>query len=158
MKVHDKFSRHLESLVPRFEHLLHMEPVKPTSLPRTMCRAGIYLFSENGRNLYVGRSNNIRDRIGRHCRPSATHRMAAFAFRLAREETGSIAAAYRPGPNSRAGLLENPIFLDAFNRAKARIRIMDVRYVEEHDPVCQTLLELYVAVVLSTPYNDFDNH
>jgi hypothetical protein len=35
---------------------------------------------------------------------------------------------------------------------------MDLRFVEESDPVRQTLLEVYVAVVLATPYNDFDNH
>lgn len=35
---------------------------------------------------------------------------------------------------------------------------MDVRYVEEVDPVKQTLLEVYVATVLGTPYNDFENH
>jgi hypothetical protein len=32
---------------------------------------------------------------------------------------------------------------------------MDVRYVEETDPQRQALLEIYVAVVLETPYNDF---
>jgi len=35
---------------------------------------------------------------------------------------------------------------------------MDLRYVEESDPVRQTLLEVYIAVVLKTPYNDFNNH
>lgn len=35
---------------------------------------------------------------------------------------------------------------------------MDIRYVEEIDPVKQTLLEVYVATVLDTRYNDFENH
>ena len=30
--------------------------------------------------------------------------------------------------------------------------------VEETDAVKQALLEIYTAVVLKTPYNDFDNH
>ena len=35
---------------------------------------------------------------------------------------------------------------------------MDIRFVEEPDPRVQTLLELFVATSLTTPYNDFDNH
>jgi hypothetical protein len=35
---------------------------------------------------------------------------------------------------------------------------MDVRFVEEPDPICQALLEIYSAVALQTPYNDFDTH
>jgi hypothetical protein len=35
---------------------------------------------------------------------------------------------------------------------------MDVRYVEETDPLRQALLEIYVSIILKTPYNDFDTH
>ena len=35
---------------------------------------------------------------------------------------------------------------------------MDLRFVDEADPIRQALLEIYVAVVLGTPYNDFDTH
>ena len=135
-----------------------MSPVKPGSLPGQMPKSGVYLLSETDRHLYVGRSNDIRARIGRHCLPGATHRMAAFAFRLAREATGNLRVSYKKGEGSRAGLMENPTFVSAFTSAKARIREMDLRFVEESDPVRQTLLEVYVAVVLATPYNDFDNH
>ncbi len=152
------FLAHVEALRPKLEHLLAMAPVKPTSLPKRMPAAGVYLLSEAGRPLYVGRSNRIRHRIGRHCRPGATHRMAAFAFRLAREATGNLAATYRKGAASRAGLMGNEAFVNAFTNAKARIRAMDLWFVEESDPVRQALLEIYVSVVLSTPYNDFDTH
>ena len=30
--------------------------------------------------------------------------------------------------------------------------------VEETDPVSQALLEIYIAIALQTPYNDFENH
>jgi len=152
------FVAHVDALRPKLEHLLAMAPVKPTALPRTMPLAGVYLLSETGRHLYVGRSNGIRRRIGRHCRPGATHRMAAFAFRLAREATGNLVATYKKGVGSRAGLMENEVFISAFTAAKARIRSMDLRFVEESDPVRQALLEIYVSVVLATPYNDFDTH
>ena len=153
-----KFVAHVESLRPKLERLLAMAPVKPNNLPREMPIAGIYVLSEGGQYLYVGRSNDIRGRIGRHSKPGATHRMAAFAFRLAREATGNLRASYKKGEGSRAGLMENASFVKAFNSAKARIRGMDLRFVEEKDPVRQTLLEVYVAVTLEAKYNDFDNH
>jgi predicted GIY-YIG superfamily endonuclease len=142
-----RFIPYLESLHSKFESLLSMQPVTPLTLPKIMCKQGVYLLSEGDSHLYVGRSNGIKKRIGRHCRPGATHRMAAFAFRLAREVAGS-----------RAALMEDVKFLQAFNEAKARIRNMNVRFVEETDPIKQALLEIYVSVVLQTPYNDFDNH
>ena len=84
--------------------------------------------------------------------------MAAFAFRLAREATGNLIATYKRGEGSRTSLMENQAFIKAFTDAKARIRSMDLRFVEESDPTRQALLEIYVSVVLSTPYNDFDTH
>lgn len=51
-----------------------------------------------------------------------------------------------------------PEFLTAFDAAKARIRSMDYRFVEEADQNRQALLEIYCAIVLETPYNDFGTH
>lgn len=152
------FLAHVETLRPQLNRLLRMLPVKPSALPKEMPKDGIYLLSEGARHLYVGRSNGIRGRIGRHCLPGATERMAAFAFRLAREATGNLRPTYKKGAGSRSALKEEPVFREAFVSAKARIREMDLRFVAESDPIRQTLLEVYVAVVLGTPYNDFDNH
>jgi hypothetical protein len=68
--------------------------------------------------------------------------MAAFAFRLARESTRQDPASYKP-TGSRADLVRNPSFLEAFSAAKDRIRGMDIRYVEEPDALRQTLREVY---------------
>jgi hypothetical protein len=54
-------------------------------------------------------------------------------------------------------MLEKP-FADAFDAAKKRIRGMEYRYVEEADQSRQALLEIYCAVALATPYNDFSTH
>jgi predicted GIY-YIG superfamily endonuclease len=153
-----RFRPYVESLQSKTESLLTMAPVTPTSLPKVMCKKGVYLFSEGEKHLYVGRSNGIKKRIGRHCRPGATHRMAAFAFRLAREATGNLKATYKKGVGSRAALAQDTAFIQAFSVAKARIRQMSVRFIEETDPIKQALLEVYVSVVLETPYNDFDTH
>ena len=99
-----------------------------------------------------------RRRIGRHCLAGATHRMAAFAFRLARERTGRLKASYKRGADSRDGLMRNSDFATAFAEAKSRIRHMELRYVEERDPLAQALLEMYGAIALHTPYNDLENH
>jgi predicted GIY-YIG superfamily endonuclease len=134
-----------------------MQPATYSTLPKAMPESGIYLFSEGDRHLYVGRSRRIRRRLGNHCRPGATHRMAAFAFRLARESTDRLTATYK-SDGSRAALARDPDFHGAFEAAKSRIRDMDIRFVEEPEPLRQALLEIYAAVVLSTPYNDFDTH
>lgn len=98
--MHPRFEKYVADLETAFRHLLEAKPVLPTELPADMPVAGVYLFSERGRHLYVGRSNALR----------------------------------------------------------RRIRRMHVRYVEESDPVKQALLEIYVATVLKTRYNDFDTH
>ncbi len=153
-----KFIAHVETLKPKLKLLLAMAPVTAAALPRQIPQRGVYLLSEGERHWYVGRSNDIKNRIGRHSRPGATHRMASFAFRLAREATGNEKATYKKGEGSRSALMENREFVAAFDSAKARIRNMDLRFVEEVDQVRQALLEIYVAEVLGTPYNDFDNH
>jgi hypothetical protein len=152
------FVAHVKKLRPQLKLLLKMPPVTPEQLPSKMPRKGVYLLSKGERHLYVGRSNDIRSRIGRQSRPGATALMAAFAFQLARKATGNLRASYNKGKGSRKLLMKNPAFVDAFTSAKARIRKMNLRFVEEADPVRQALLEIYVAVVLKTPYNDFDNH
>ncbi len=153
-----EFISHVDALKPQLERLLVMEPVTAITLPTKMPRRGVYLLSDGNKHLYVGRSNDIRKRIGRHSRPGATHRMAAFAFRLAREATGNMKATYKKGEGSRSALMKDEKFVVAFDSAKDRIRKMNLRFVEEANPVRQALLEIYVAVVLNTPYNDFDNH
>ncbi|OXE37674.1 MAG: hypothetical protein CGW95_00185 [Phenylobacterium zucineum] len=84
--------------------------------------------------------------------------MASFAFRLAREATGQLKTTYRAGEGSRRGLAVEPTVKAAFDAAKARVRAMEFRYIEEADPVRQCVLEIYCAVALETSYNDFDNH
>ena len=90
--MNPRFAEFVESLEPRFQALVQMTPVTAVNLPKTMPRRGIYLFSEAGQALYVGRSNHIRQRVGLHCRPGSAHNQATFAFRLTRVETVLYAA------------------------------------------------------------------
>ena len=49
-------------------------------------------------------------------------------------------------------------FSAAFEESKRRIRMMDVRFVEEADCNRQAVLEIYATLSLATSYNDFHTH
>lgn len=157
--MHPSFVQYLESLHPLFERLTEMQPVTIATLPKDAPHQCIYLFSEAGRHLYVGRTHrqSLRKRLRQHSTDSARQNEAVFAFKVAREMTGRLHPSYT-AKDSRAVLALDPQFAMAFAQAKNRIRQMELRFVQETDALRQTLLEIYVAVVLKTPYNDFDTH
>ena len=152
------FAAYTDSLQPSFAKLLALPALTDGKIPIEAACPGIYLFSEGERHLYVGRTGNIRRRYDHHCAPGSSHRSAAFAFKLAREATDRKTPSYQKGADSRDGLISDPVFLNVFKAAKARIRQMAFRWVEEQNPVRQALLEIYCTVVLNAHYNDFDNH
>lgn len=155
--MHPRFQEMVESLHPSFERLLAMEPLRGVAPSRaTTPKSGVYLFSEGDRHLYVGRSNRIAERYRLHCGLSAKENQASFAWKLT-AEVMAHKATYRKGEGRKDKILI-PEFADAFTAAKARIRAMDYRFVEEGDQTRQALLEAYVCVALGTPYNDFDTH
>ena len=67
-------------------------------------------------------------------------------------------ATYKAGIDNRKSLMRNEPFCKAFAEQKRRVRTMEFRCVEESNPIRQMLLEVYCAVVLKIPFNDFDNH
>jgi hypothetical protein len=94
--MNENFQKYVEALHPKFELLIEMKSVKIATMPKDAPSRAIYLFSENGQNLYVGRTNHLRNRMRQHSIPVAQHNQAVFAFRLARQQTGRIGAAYSP--------------------------------------------------------------
>jgi len=159
----ERFAACVERLHPAYVRLVSRAPATGGAAPDfsvgdLAAKRGVYLFSENGKHLYVGRSNRLFERYKNHWGPKKTEREAAFAFKLAREATGFTKATYKKGPGSRRDLALDQTFGGAFIAAKERIRAMEYRWVEETDPTCQCLLEIYVSVALVTPYNDFDTH
>lgn len=152
-----QFTNLIGTLPASLERLLAMAPVTVKTMPRQMPVSGIYLWSEAGKHIYVGRSRRIRQRLQEHVRPSSGHNQASFAFLMARQETGMTDASYSPA-GSRAQLLNDPIFKETFDTAKQRLAKMELRFVEETHPVRQCLLEVYVATALKTPFNDFASH
>jgi predicted GIY-YIG superfamily endonuclease len=155
--MHEHFKQYVESLHPSFERLMQMSPVKMSALPKRLPETCVYLFSEGENTLYVGRTRRLRQRLRQHSVAGAQHNQAVFAFKLAREATGLTVAAYSV-KGSRKALSVLPHFAEAFTQAKTRVRGMDLRFVEETDPLRQALLEIYISIVLGTKYNDFDTH
>jgi hypothetical protein len=122
-------------------------------LPKSMPARAIYLFSEGNSFWYVGRTNRLRKRLGEHCRTSSGHNSAPFAFLIAREDSKKHQI-----KGQRKELEKHEIFGPAFIAAKNKVRNMEVRYVEELNPLRQALLEIYVAIALGTKYNSFETH
>ena len=151
----DRFDDVIECVRVKFAQLCASPKHIVSCLPKGMPMRGIYLFSENGQPLYVGRTNNLCKRLQHHTRNH--HNQAAFAFLLARHQTGNLKATYKR-EGSRAALLADPAFRSAFDAARDRIRRMDVQFVEELDPIKQTILEVFTAFETKAEFNCFDNH
>lgn len=156
--MHVKFRDYAESLHPQFEILISMCPVRICDSPKKLPSQCIYLFTEGNRHLYVGRTfkQTLNKRINQHSAQWAQHNQAVFAFKLACEVL-NVKPGYKK-ETSRESICSNPSFHKAFASAKSRIRQMELRYVVEEDALRQALLEIYVAVALETPYNDFETH
>lgn len=150
--MNEKFKKRVDGLEAAFRAMMQTDPAERSTLPTS---GGVYLFSEGSKHLYVGRAKNLRRRIANHS--IASSKDAPFAFRLAREATGRLKATYTPSGSRRELLLE-PQFAEAFSLAKRRVSNLHVRFAVEEEPVTQALLEIYVAIALETPYNDFDVH
>lgn len=155
--MNENFKQHVESLHPKFEELIQSVPFTFDKLPKMLPKAGVYLFTERDGHLYVGRTNSLRQRLQQHCRASSSHNSSPFAFRLAREHCGVLKATYK-AEGSRAALIQDAAFAEAFVNSKTRLRAMTIRVVEESNPLRQALLEMYIAIALDAKYNDFDNH
>lgn len=152
--MNKKFLALTNSLSNKYEVLISMKPVTVDNLPSNSPNGGIYLFTENGQNMYAGRTRRkINKRLQDHVSGAKD---CPFAWRLAREKTGKQAAYKTKG--SRTELLKDPDFRAEYESAKQRIRKMQIRYVGEDNPLKQALLEIYAAVVSGTLHNDFDTH
>jgi predicted GIY-YIG superfamily endonuclease len=149
-RMDESFKALVESLHPAFQQLISMEPISIEKLPKGLPSQCIYLFSEDGKPPYVGRTKQFPNRLRQHSSDWAQHNQAVFAFKLAREITGNLHAAYT-SEGSRIALLRDVQFAAAFAESKRRIRKMELRYICETDALRQTLLEVYAVVALRDP-------
>jgi hypothetical protein len=115
-------------------------------------KPGVYVISEGGSDLYVGRTKNLKQRFRNHT--SGRPEQSSFAFRLARKDSGNIKATYKH-IGSRKNLMGDVRFKKSFDQNVTRVRGMTARYVLINCPLMQHMFEVYAAISLRTPFNEF---
>jgi hypothetical protein len=107
---------------------------------------GVYLFSEGVTPIYVGQTENLRDRLRQQTSPSSRENHASLAWRIA------LAAAQdaRHPVSGTSKKLEPDEQAEMFRSAKRRVAAMTVRFIELADPVTRAVFEIYAARALGT--------
>ena len=125
------------------------------SSPRELSSQTVASMSEGKKALYVGRSNQIRERIGTHGRKSATQEQANFAFRL-------MAKKYHLDIGHSATVSRSQIakkYAAEFREQKQKVREMTIRAVEITDDTVSYFFEAYAILALgTTEFNKFEPH
>jgi len=117
---------------------------------------GVYVFFENNKPIYVGRSNRLKKRIKEHSQISSDQYSATLAFRIAKQNTLILQKKW--GKQTNEQLMKNSVFREKFEAAKDRIARTRIRFIEVKDQVEQAMFEIYAALVLDTELNDFSTH
>ena len=147
-----EFSKRMDELPILLNEIMNAPPKhlsERNQLPKT---GAIYVIYEDETPLYTSRTKNLRQRMGNHT--SGRAEQSAFAFKLTREKTGKMKATYKP-EGSRKQLAKDPEFMKALQECTERVKKMSVRFASINDPITQHLFEVYVALALETPYNEF---
>jgi len=118
---------------------------------------GIYVFFENGKPLYVGRTDRMEERVKEHGKRSSRHNSATFAFILAKKKAKKIPLDI--DLKQKRGVLErDPAFRPIYDEMKERVSKMQIKVVKIQNPLEQTFFEVYAALELKTPHNEWKNH
>lgn len=154
-----QFHKSISVMHDRLEKLLSTKPFTMIDKPRGLDKVkAVYLFSDQDCPFYVGRTQNLGRRLSQHCSKGSTHNQSSVAFKLACRDLGIERQKYKKG-SAPVDILRDHVGLKpAFQTWKGRMSKMSIRWVEEEDPVTQVLLEIYCAVALNTPHNDFATH
>ena len=143
----------------RLEVLVAAERFTFASRPRGLTgKKAVYLFCDGDAPFYIGRTKNLGQRLGQHCNDGSQPNQSSVAFKLACRDIQIVRQKYVRGEGWKPLMAKHPQLDPVFKAWKARMRGMWIRYVEEPDAVTQALLEIYCAVALNTPHNDFDTH
>ncbi len=146
----DRMPLYLQSLLEK--PLIGIDEIGITQVPQK----GIYVFFEDNKPIYVGRSNRLKKRLKEHSQRSSDHYSATLAFRIAKQ------ILYKPqkkgGKQTNEQLMENKDFVEGFEAAKDRIAKAKIRFIEIEDQIEQAMFEIYASLALNTEFNDFNTH
>jgi predicted GIY-YIG superfamily endonuclease len=152
--MNEKFLEIINTFPARIERINNSPFVTKDDF-KHLPKKGIYVFYENGKPIYVGRSKNLRQRFRQHRHQSSGHNSATFAFMIARLD------AEKEGVNikrTREELQNDPVFSPIFSKTKTRVSEMQIQVLPMDDPIEQTLFEVYAALELNTEYNNWETH
>lgn len=149
-----RFAQTTQSIPALFEQLASSPFFVEKGVAAQKKKAGIYVFYEDGKAIHVGRTRDLGQRLRGHI--SRSHYSASFAFKRARRQLDRKAT-YTP-KGSRADLLKEPEFAEAFHRHIDVLKSLQVRFIEGADPVQQYLLEPYAALEYGLELDEFDTH
>lgn len=111
---------------------------------------GCYVMLDAGRPFYVGISRKVFTRLRQHVLAD-THNSATLAYRMATVWTGHSMR--------RSEAMVDPDFKREFDRARKKIRSLDVAYVEIDNPLVLHVFEAYAVLELGTgEWNTFGTH
>lgn len=152
--MNEEFQAIIELFPGYIKELLRSPPVLANEL-KNIPKQGIYVFYENAKPIYVGRSKNLRQRFKQHSRQSSNHNSATFAFMIAKQDAEKTKVDIH---KTREELQIDPEFLPFFKNAKKRVSEMKIQVIDIENPIEQTLFEVYAALELKTQYNDWRTH
>ena len=151
-KAKDKFEKYVQTTGELFNKLILQERLSFEEACKLKNIPGIYVFYENDAPVYAGRTRKLRQRLRAHVANS--HNSASFALKRTRE-IHQLVPTYTKNLSRKVIATESPYketFLDEINK----IRIMDVQFLEVHDPIEQYLLELLASMSLDISLSGFD--
>jgi len=145
----DRMPLLLQSLLE--QPLTAIDDIGITQVPQK----GIYVFFEDNKPIYVGRSNRLKKRLKEHSQGSS-HYSATLAFRIAKQNTSTQQKKERKQTNEQ--LMKNSDFVEEFEATKGRIARAKIRFIEIEDQTEQAMFEIYASMALGTEFNDFSTH
>ena len=148
----EKFTEIVAQMEPLLDQLLGGTAYREDTLRNLRVRHGIYVFFEGEMPMYVGRVGSTSKQ------PMRT--------RIRQHRNGEPRTAPLPTWMVRRHLEQNDITAQQiaddhrpiFDQMQERVREMEVRVVEIEDCTIQAVFEIYSALVLQTPFNDFCTH
>ena len=149
-KLTDRMPLYLQSLLEKPS--IAIDDIGITQVPRK----GVYVFFEDNKPIYVGRSNRLKERLKEHSQKGADHYSATLAFKIAKQNNSTLQGKERKQTSEQ--LMKNRDFVEEFEAAKNRIARTKIRFIEIEDQIEQAMFEIYAHLALNTRYNDFRTH
>jgi len=158
MSLITTFGTYTAQLPALLDTLIACVPASRSELAKRIPKntPGVYAFYHDGQPVYIGRTRDLRRRLGEHSWASSSHYSASFAFLRARQAAKVAGYTASLTSFSRPALATHEVFGPLFIAEKKVVAGMIIRWVEVENAVTQALLEVYAALELHTPFNSFE--